>query len=92
MALNNLNILKPKSKEDIIKGLNKLNQEEKNIKLIDISSYNGQRDIVKLLIKVGADVNAKDRYGYTALIYADTFYNKEVVELLIEARANRNYL
>jgi len=86
---NNLNILKPKSEDDIIRDLSKLSQEEKNQKLIDASFY-GYLDIVKILIEAGADVNTKNFFGYTPLLWASIYNHKEVVNLLIEAGADIN--
>ena len=48
------NILRPKSREDIIRDLSKLKQDELDDKLIE-ASRNGQKDIVEMLLKAGAD-------------------------------------
>jgi len=83
------NLFKPKSEEDIIKDLSNLSQEEKDEKLIEASRI-GQLDILKLLIKIGANVNAKDSYGYTPLLYASRYNKLEVVKLLLKAGADIN--
>jgi ankyrin repeat protein len=45
---------------------------------------------VKRLIEKGADVNAKDNEGITALMYAVAFEHPEMVKLLIDAGADVN--
>ena len=42
----------------------------------------------KYLIDKGADVNHKNKYGWTPLHYAVAFYRKEIVELLLSHQAN----
>ena len=44
-------------------------QEEKNTELLNASEY-GDTDTARILIEAGADVNAKNKYGETALIIA----------------------
>ena len=47
-------------------------------------------EIVELLLAAGADVNAKDVYGNTALIWASNKGNLDIVELLLASGANVN--
>lgn len=60
-----------------------------NIKLIRSSMY-GNRDAVAKLLKEGADVNAKNSDGYTALILASSNGRTEIVAMLLDAGANVN--
>ena len=46
------------------------------------------KNIVELLLKNNADVNAKDAFNTTALMYAVASGNKELVELLISYGAD----
>jgi len=83
------NILKPKSKEDIIKDLSNLSQEAKNKKLFNASS-DGLLNEVILLINAGADVNAKNEFGTTALIKASAYDYINIVKTLIYSGADVN--
>jgi len=47
-----------------------------------IASFYGHKEVVELLLKKGADVNAKDKNGRTALMIASKKGHKEIVELL----------
>jgi ankyrin repeat protein len=87
MNINDL--LVPKSKEAIIKELNILSQEEKDKKLLYLA-YKGQIAVVKLLIEVGADVNAKNINGTTVLMWASRYDKLEIVKYLIENGADIN--
>ena len=75
------------------------NQEENSVDTVQIKKYNnlnkvtalsaaaakGHKEIVEMLLKAGATVNAQDSYGQTALSNAVRY--PEVVKLLLEARA-----
>ena len=82
-------VLKPKTRDQIINDLSKLSQEDKNIKLLG-ASENGQKDVVELLLLAGADVNAIDMYGWTPLIGASRYGHKDIVELLLKGGADVN--
>ena len=52
---------------------------------------NGSRaDYIRVLISEGAEVNAKDEYGMTPLLYATWKSSPEIVQLLIEKGADVN--
>jgi len=58
---------------------------------LHIASYYEYKDIVKLLIKAGANPNARNRYsGGTPLHHASNYGHKYIVKLLIKAGANPN--
>jgi ankyrin repeat protein len=54
-----------------------------------LAARKGNREIVKLLLAHGADVNAQDYYlAWTPLILASALGHKEVVKLLLEYGAD----
>ena len=50
----------------------------------------GYEEIVKALVKAGADVNAKESAGWTALHYAGLCGSKDIVQALVIAGADVN--
>lgn len=48
----------------------------------------GDMDLVKLLLEKGADIDAKDRLGRTALIHASMKGKTDIIELLIKSGAD----
>lgn len=52
------------------------------------ASQNGQYETAKLLIDRGANVNAKDRFDRTALLLAVEKNHPQIVDLLVEAKAD----
>ena len=52
-------------------------------------SFKGYPEIAELLIARGADVNARNSNGATALIYAATFNQKKIIKLLLDHGADR---
>ena len=53
-----------------------------------ISSYKGNFNICKMLIKKGADVNIPNKHGRTPLIIALDYYRFIIIELLLENGAD----
>ncbi|KTD74930.1 ankyrin repeat domain-containing protein [Legionella waltersii] len=64
----------------------------KNPKLSDTALMNAvtRPDVVKLLIDHGANVNAQNAFGKTALMYAIQYENFTTVKLLVENKADVN--
>ena len=57
---------------------------------LNVASYNGHVDIVKILIDNGADVNPKRNDGFTPLHYATVKGHVDVARVLIDNGANVN--
>jgi ankyrin repeat protein len=57
---------------------------------LTVAAERGDAAQVKRLITAGADVNEKDKAGYTALMWAARNGHTEVAGLLVEARADMN--
>ena len=55
-----------------------------------VAAFYGRKEIVELLLSKGADVNAKDSKGETALMVAAFYGRKETVELLLSKGADVN--
>jgi len=51
---------------------------------------NGSKEIVDLLLKSGADINAKDKRSLTPLFVASVFGNEDIMKLLLENNADPN--
>ena len=62
-------------------------QERLNNELIDIAEY-GNLEIVKNLIKQGADINAKDDDGNTVLMWSSREGHLDIVKFLIDKGAD----
>jgi len=75
----------------LIIAVNNINLKNnwKNIILIN-ASMKGYKDIIKLILDTGADINARDQDGWTALIWSIIEGHKDVTELLINRGADIN--
>lgn len=58
--------------------------------ILQVAAKKGHEEIVKLLISKGADVNGKDKYGFTALMDAVLEGNAEIVKALLNKGADVN--
>ena len=65
-----------------------MNKEQLNEKLFQAVENNNIKEVIALIEK-NADVNARDKYGWTALIEA-AGRSLDIVKLLIESGANVN--
>jgi ankyrin repeat protein len=78
--------MKPKSDEEILRELDDLSPEE----LLFISIENNYIKGVEKVLKLGADINYKYKYGWTPLLFATMKGHKDIVEFLIENGADIN--
>ena len=85
-------MLKPKSEEDLKRDLSKLSQEELDHLLLNMcfsAKYN--INIIKILLKFGANVNTFSGNNVTPLMYASHDNEIESVVLFIKNNANINF-
>ncbi len=81
---------------DFVESINDINDRiilpwnSYNGTMLDIVSYDGDTELVKKCISLGADINLYDAHGYTSLYWS--FYNNhyDIAELLLKAGANPN--
>jgi hypothetical protein len=52
------------------------------------ATFNGHTDVVKVLLKAGADVNRRNRAGNTSVIYAASKGHSDILELFIRMNAD----
>ena len=82
--IENLNILAPKSEDQIKRDLKNLSQGEKDKALLK-ANRKGFIKIAKLLIDAGANIHTKKDY---ALRIASEYGHTEIVKLLLDAGAD----
>ncbi len=59
-----------------------------NSNLFDAVEINKSPKVIETLLKAGADIEAKDEYGSTPLMWAARHDNPEVIEVLLKAGVN----
>jgi len=52
-----------------------------------MAAEKGKTEVVQLLIQAGSDVNARNKWGHTALMKAKIFGHTQIVEMLRKAGA-----
>lgn len=83
--------LPAKSKDQILSDMKLLSQEQLNKTLFNVCNENPiDKSKVEMLLSGGADVNAKNRDGWTALMWASWYGHKDVVSLLLANGADVN--
>lgn len=89
MELND--IFKPKSKEDIIRDLSCLHEDEYGNTPLMWAAGRGQTSVVKILLDIGVSVNVKSKFGeLTAMMRASYYGHKKIVQMLLDAGADIN--
>ena len=75
-------IIEPYEKETIY--------NDHNAKLLRTAQYENNPELIKEIIKNGAQINAQDEYGSTALHIATQYNNNDVVSTLIKLKTDLN--
>lgn len=79
----------PQMMEDMIKNGADVNENVSGLTALIIASVRSRTDIMNILIKHGADIEARGKYGWTALMWAARFNaNPAIIETLIKYGAN----
>lgn len=73
----------------ITKNLNSRHKQSKTTPLTNMAQW-GKTEIVKLLLEKGADPNAQDEQGWTALLLAAKENYPDIVRLLLDKGTNLN--
>lgn len=85
-------IFVPKNKRDIINVLKKQPKDHLDYYLLDFV-FEGNIELVKLLLEIGADINISDTYdnfNYTPLMWAIASNHNNIIKLLIDKGADVN--
>ena len=81
----------PEAAEELLRQGADPNAVAKNsmkVAVINSAAASGRADLVKLVLRAGADPNARQQMGYTALHAAAAHDNVEMAQALLEARAD----
>ena len=81
----------PEAAEELVRNGADANAVAKNpmkVAVINSAAASGRADLVKLVLKAGADPNARQQMGYTALHAAAAHDNVEMVQALLDAGAD----
>lgn len=92
--INNLFIfIEQKKNDEVISYLQENGMEIKDefgrTALMNASFYNNS-ELIKLILEIGADINAKDINGYTSLHFASQEANDDCVSILLQNNATVN--
>jgi len=81
----------PEAAEELLRGGADANAVAKNpmkVAVINSAAVSGRADLVKLVLRAGADPNARQQMGYTALHAAAAHDNVEMAQALLDAGAD----
>lgn len=76
-------------KSFVDRGVDVTKVEVAGRKAIHFAADCGQLDVLEFLIHMGAEINAPDRHGYTALLSAIYEGHADCVKLLVSKGANK---
>ncbi|WP_295154390.1 ankyrin repeat domain-containing protein [uncultured Brachyspira sp.] len=79
-----------KALEKLIKEDTELNKEYDKITPLGLAAARNDKDMVRFLAEMGADINLEDGYGYTPLIKAMNYRNMNLAKNIIDLKPDLN--
>ena len=56
--------------------------------MLHIAAYRGYEDIVQLLVDIDANIDARDEFGWTPIMYAVTGGRTNIIKVLVSKGAD----
>jgi len=73
---------------ELARGANPNLRDKRGVSVLQIAAHEGLLLVVESLLDAGADINAQDPAGDTALHYAMAAEHQGIIDLLVQSKAN----